>query len=120
MEIKGMNTHHWIKFKAASKAYCMSQKRQGPKSTDEYGDIKMYFKHLQIYLQHILAIITKKTVKRIWWNSFENMTSHINLAGDHFCQCWMVAWSQAHNRILKCDIIKFPFLHFSIFMTIFQ
>ena len=24
------------------------------------------------------------------------------------------------NRVLKCDIIKFSFLHFSIFMTIFQ
>ena len=24
------------------------------------------------------------------------------------------------NRVLKCDVTKFSFLHFSIFMTIFQ
>ena len=33
-------------------------------------------------------------------------------------------WGRVHPegiyRILKCDVIKFAFLHFSIFMTIFQ
>ena len=49
-----------------------------------------------------------------------NCSCKISLIKSHVLITHAAKILHSHNRVPKCDVIKFSFLHFSIIMTIFQ